>query len=119
MSAEDWKKRIVQACEEAGTYRTFFDSVIDTLANLMETRDNAQAQFEKLKKQTVIKHTNKGGATNVVKNPALVVLMDCNTQALNYWTALGLTPKGYKALGAEVAKDESVGAFERLLEKIM
>ena len=45
-----------------------------------------------------MKHTNKGGSTNIVKNPALVVLMDCNTQALAYWRELGLTSRSYKTM---------------------
>lgn len=118
MKKEAWKTKIEQATKEAGTYRTFFDSVIDTLAGIMETRDNAQEKFEALGGETIVKHTNKGGATNIVKNPALVVLMDCNTQALQYWRDLGLTPAGYKRLNADVVKEEN-GSLEGLLEKMM
>lgn len=118
MDRKEWKKRILDACEEAGTYRPFFDSVIDTLSGIMETRDNAQEQFYALGGKTIVKHTNKGGSTNIVKNPALVVVMDCNSQALAYWRDLGLTPAGYKRLDAELVKDTGSVAFEKLLEKI-
>lgn len=118
MKKEAWKTKIEQATKEAGTYRAFFDSVIDTLAGIMETRDNAQEKFEALGGETIVKHTNKGGATNIVKNPALTVLMDCNTQALAYWRDLGLTPAGYKRLNADVVKEEK-GSLENLLEKMM
>lgn len=118
MDRNEWKNRIFEACEEAGTYRSFFDPVIDTLSKIMETRDSAQAQFDALGGKTIVKHTNKGGSTNIVKNPALMVIMDCNTQALAYWRDLGLTPAGYKRLNAEVVKESNAGAFERLLEKI-
>lgn len=114
-----WKKKIKAACEEAGTYRTFFDSAIDTLAGIMEMRDNAQEKFEALGGETIVRHTNKGGATNIVKNPALVVIMDCDAQALAYWRDLGLTPAGYKRLNAEVVKDDGgQNSLERLLAKI-
>lgn len=119
MNKAEWKSRIEQATQEAGTYRPFFDSVIDTLAGIMETRDNAQQKFDATGKETIVKHTNKGGATNIVKNPALVVLMDCNTQALAYWRDLGLTPAGYKRLNAEIVKSEEKGTLEGLLEKMM
>ena len=93
-----WKKKIKQSCEEAGTYQPCFEATIDILAGIMELRDNAQERFEALGGNTVVKHTNKGGATNIVKNPALVVIMECNTQALAYWRELGLTPRGFQAV---------------------
>ena len=117
MDKAKWAKKIKKACEEAGTYRPFFSSVIDTLAALMEMKDNAQEKFEESGGQTVISHTNKGGATNIVKNPALAIILECNTQALAYWRDLGLTPAGYKRLNAEVVKEEK-GSLEALLEKI-
>lgn len=119
MKKQEWKTKIENECKEAGTYRPFFDSVIDTLSGIMEMRDNAQEKFDASGGQTIVKHTNKGGATNIVKNPALVVLMDCNAQALAYWRDLGLTPAGYKRLNAEVVKDEGQGNLESLLGKII
>ncbi len=98
MKRDVWKKKITKACQDAGTYQPFFDAVIDTLSKIMETRDEAQKQFEASGGQTVITHTNKAGAENTVKNPALVVLMDCNAQALSYWKELGLTSKAYKEI---------------------
>lgn len=117
MKASNWREKIKKASEDAGTYRPFFEPVIDTLANLMELRDNAVEKFEASGGQTIVKHTNKGGATNIVKNPALAVILECNTQALAYWRDLGLTPAGYKRLNAEVVKEEK-GSLEALLEKI-
>lgn len=118
MDRKKWKKKIIKESEDAGTYRPFFDSVIDTLAGIMEMRDNAQEKFDASGGQTIVKHTNKAGATNIVKNPALVVLMDCNAQALAYWRDLGLTPAGLKKLNAEAISDNSGGTFEDLLAKL-
>lgn len=118
MKKDEWKAKIIKDAEEAGTYRPFFDSVIDTLAGIMETRDNAQEQYDASGGQTIVEHTNKGGATNIVKNPALVVLMDCNAQALSYWRDLGLTPAGLKKLNAEAIKEDTGGTFADLLAKI-
>ena len=98
MNKTSWKKKIKKACEAANTYQPFFDSVIDTLAGIMELRDNAQEKFDASGGSTIVKHTNRGGSTNIVKNPALVVLMDCNAQALAYWRELGLTSRSYKAM---------------------
>ena len=61
-------------------------------------------------------HTNKGGATNMTKNPALVAIMDCNAQALAYWRDLGLTPAGLKRLGDKglLNKDNDGGLADAL-----
>lgn len=99
MTKSKWKNKIKKACIQAGTYQKYFDSIIDTLAGILETRDNAQEKFELSGGNPVVMHTNKGGATNMTKNPALVVIMDCNAQALAYWRDLGLTPAGLKRLG--------------------
>ena len=83
----------------------------------MEMRDNAQEKFEASGGNTIVKHTNKGGATNIVKNPALVVLMECNAQALAYWRELGLTSRAYKAMtGSLNVKVESKSLEEALTE---
>lgn len=114
-----WRKKIRAACEEAGTYQPFFDLAIEQLAGIMETRDQAQKQYKQMGKSPVIQHTNKGGATNLVKNPALVVINDCNQQALAYWRDLGLTPQGFRKLGNDTSSDkQKEGTFEELLSGI-
>ena len=119
MERKKWKSKIKRACKTAGTYRPFFESIIDTLAAIMETRDNVREKYESEGAVPVVRHTNKGGATNLVKNPALVILMECDAQALAYWRDLGLTPAGYKKLNAEIVKDTGAGGFERILEKML
>lgn len=115
MNKQEWEAKIKQSCEEAGTYQPFFDSVIDSLAGIMEMRDNAAENFDASGGNTIVKHTNKGGATNIVKNPALVVVMDCNAQALAYWRELGLTAKSYKSMTGGVEKQENSATLESIL----
>ena len=79
----------------------------------METRDKAEEKYIAAGSEPIVKHTNKGGATNIVKNPALAVIESCNVQALAYLRDLGLTAKGLKSLGIEVEKKEE-GSFEKL-----
>lgn len=115
MTKARWRNRIKRACKAAGTYQPFFDTVIDTLAGILELRDNAQDKYEEAGGDTIVKHTNKGGSTNVVKNPALVIVMDCNMQALAYWRELGLTAKAYKQMtGSLSLQDESQTLEEAL-----
>jgi hypothetical protein len=98
MKRSGWRKRIKEACIAAQTYQPFFDSVIDTLAILMETRDLAQKDFEDNGSLPVIEYTNKNGISNPIKNPSMAVVLDCNAQALQYWRDLGLTSKSWKAI---------------------
>ena len=58
MEKQKWIDRIKADTEKAGTYKPFFDAVIDTLAGILEERDEAQATFEKLGGQVIVKHTN-------------------------------------------------------------
>lgn len=118
MNKSQWKKRIKKACEDAGTYQPFFESVIDTLAGIMEMRDNAEERFLALGGNTVVKHTNKGGSVNIVKNPALVVLMDCNAQALAYWRELGLTSRSYKSMTGSLERQEESQSLEEALASL-
>ena len=96
-----WKRRITACTKEAGTYREYFDHVIETLAGIMEARDFAEKKWIEDGKETVVEHTNKNGATNLVKHPALVVINDMNRDALAYWRDLGLTPAGLKKINEE------------------
>lgn len=116
MEHEKWKRKIKAASRKAGTYKPYFDSVIDTLAGIMELRDKAQDQFEMSGGQTLIQYTNKAGATNMIKNPALIVIMDCNAQALAYWRDLGLTPAGLKRINEEGLKESNKSALDAALE---
>lgn len=83
----------------------------------MEIRDGAEDQYKESGCRTVVEHTNARNHTNVSKNPALVLLMDCNAQALNYWKELCLTPKAFKqTTGSLNVKVESKSLEEALLE---
>lgn len=117
MKREEWKKRIEAACKEAGTYEVHFDDVIETLAGILETRDEAEKQFKKMKSQPVVSHTNKGGNTNLVKNPALVVINEMNAQALTFWKELGLTAKAYQAMQKNGFQKKET-TFEEILSGI-
>lgn len=119
MKKNEWKRKIEEASRSAGTYRPYFDSVIDTLAETMEMRDDAREKFYASGGQTIVMHTNKGGATNIVKNPALVVVDDLNKTALAYWRDLGLTPAGLKRISDfKPTEARPKTALEKALEKL-
>lgn len=117
MIQEEWKSKIKKISIEAGTYKPFFDEIINQLAQILEIRDNAVSEFRQSGNKPVIIHTNKGGHSNIVKNPALVVINESNQQALAYWRELGLTPSGYKKLNGETIEKHDT-TFEDALAKI-
>ena len=96
MVKTEWVKKIKKACTDAGTYRPYFNLLIEELAQILEIRDIAQEQFAENGNTPVIEHTNKAGHTNLVRNPALTAITEQNQLAITYWRDLGLTPKGYK-----------------------
>lgn len=119
MDRENWKNIIKQATLDAGTYRPFFDSIIDTLAGIMEKRDDAEMQYERTGAQTVVMHTNRAGQANIVKNPALVVVDDLNKTALAYWRDLGLTPAGLKRINEQALQKTKGGGFDEVLKGLI
>lgn len=120
MKKEAWKRRIKKACQEAGTYRPYFDSVITSLAEILEGRDAVRKYYIESGAEPIVMRTNKGGHTNVEKNPILAVYDDMNNTAMTYWKELGLTPKGLKAIDEKamknVKKQNSLGDILKNLE---
>lgn len=117
MEKSKWKAKIVKACKEAGTYEPYFEQVIETLASILEKRDEAEKQYIESGSKATIVHVNKAKERNVAKNPELTIIIDLNAQALAYWRDLGLTPSGLKKLNMMKAKAE-VNPLEQLLADI-
>lgn len=116
MKKATWKRRIKQACEEAGTYRPFFDLTIASLAEILEIRDRAMEQYQASGGNPVITHTNKAKEKNIVKNPTLAMYNDLNSTALAYWRDLGLTPAGLKRISEDAMKIKKKSALADLLK---
>ncbi len=109
MKRNSWKKRITEAMCMAGTYRAYYDAVIETLAGILEKRDDAEAVYIKEGAIPIVEHTNKAGATNMEQNPALRLVNDLNRDALQYWRDLGLTPNGLNRLSSKAEEKEENG----------
>lgn len=115
MTAKTWRARIKKACKEAGTYKECFDATIHTLADILEQRDVAADYYKESGAQPVVQFTNKNGAVNLVKNPALAIISDLDKTALTYWRDLGLTPAGLKKINnAAIKKPKRSGLSEVL-----
>lgn len=114
MTKEQYCELIKQMCIDAGTYAPYFDRIIYELSEILVIKDDAQRQYIESGGEPVIKHTNKAKQENIVKNPALVVILECKANALAYWRDLGLTPKGLRSLGENIKKEDT-NSFENIL----
>lgn len=118
MTKRTWESRIKKACIAAGTYRTYFDNVIETLAGILEQRDEVEKEFKKSGAKPMVKHTNKGGATNYVQNPMLALINNLNSSALSYWRDLGLTPAGLKKIDEKSMQKHKPNALAEALREL-
>lgn len=106
MRASTYKKKIIQDMKSIGTYQPEFEKVVDNLANIYEDMDNAREQFVRSGGSIVVKHTNKNGSTNLVKNPFFHAIESLQNNILLYNRELGLTPAGYRKIKGEAAVPE-------------
>ena len=122
MKSTQWRKRIEDNCRAVGTYREAFAPVVQTLADILERRDETYTAFLRQGAKAMIEKVSDRGAVNLVRNPMLQLWADLNTQALTYWRNLGLTPAGLKKLGEDASKpkdgplaniEKAIAEFER------
>lgn len=117
MTKTKYKDIILAQLQQLGTYESTYDNVIESLAAILEQRDKTMKEFKAAGGKSIIEYTNKGGATNTVKNPLLVMWDDQNKTALAYWKELGLTPSSYKKITGEAPKkSEKKGLVNILAE---
>lgn len=116
MDRDTWAARIAAACNQAGTYRPWFEDVIATLADILARRDEASELFVESGGNILVDHTNKAGATNVEQNPILRMINDLNRDALAYWRDLGLTPAGLKKIDQQSMKQRRKSALGEALK---
>lgn len=96
MKKTNWKLKIRKDMDAVGTYKESFQTVIDTLADILERRDRAIAQWKEEGCQLMVEKRSDRGAVNIAKNPLLALIQECERDALTYWSQLGLTPSGLK-----------------------
>lgn len=107
MTAKQWKKTIekqMNVLDIAQSSPKTFAAQVDALAGILEQRDKTFEEFQQSGGKSVIEYTNKGGSTNMTKNPLVVLWDDLNKSALAYWRELGLTPSSYRKMTGDVPK---------------
>lgn len=118
MKKRSWINKIKAACEGVGTYKPEFDSVIETLATILQERDEAMEQYIETGSNPVVTHTNKAGAKNYVKNPCLSMWCELNRDALSYWKELGLTPSGLRKIDSQGLTKRQESKLTSVLNKL-
>lgn len=118
MTAIKWKNLIKRQLSSLGQTEKAYDSVVNTLADILEQRDTVYQQYQDDGCNPVREYTNKGGATNITKNPLLVLWDDLNKSALAYWRELGLTPSSYKKMTGDSPKKEKAGGLAFALQTL-
>ena len=107
MPRSKYKKLILDQLLALKIYEESYENVIESLAAILEQRDKTFKEFKASGGSSVIAYTNKGGSTNMTKNPLLGMWDELNKTALAYWRELGLTPSSYKKITGEGAKKET------------
>lgn len=113
-----WKNLILTQMTALGVQKDAYDSTVETLAAILEQRDKTFKEFLESGGKSVISYTNKGGSTNMTKNPLLVLWDDLNKSALAYWRELGLTPSSYKKMTGDIPKTDKPSGLVAALESI-
>lgn len=119
MTKKKYKELILGQLSALGTQKDSYNSVIESLAAILEQRDKTFREFKGSGGKSVIEYTNKNGSTNMTKNPLLVMWDEQNKTALAYWRELGLTPSSYKKITGEGAdKDHKKKGLAQILAGI-
>lgn len=115
MRKGSWKSKINKMLKEKGIDFNEYVPVVETLAGILEERDKTYSDYIDSGECSVIEYTNKAGATNITKNPRIVMWNDLNSSALTYWRELGLTPSSFKKMtGDSVAQPKKSALGEAL-----
>lgn len=117
MDGKQWKTKIRKNICSLTDKKKEYEPLIDTLADILQERDRVFGKYLDEGAQPVVKYTNKGGSTNTVKNPMLIIWDELNKTALAYWRELGLTPSAYKKMCGEPPQKKKAGLSE-ILAKI-
>ena len=114
---ETYKRNIISKMKQVGVYNNAFMITINTFAKIMYDYETALDTFERSGGNMVIKHTNKNGSTNIVKNPLYLAIEKLRTDIMAYARELGLTPAGLRKLNQEI-DDKPATALDEILSKL-
>lgn len=118
MTKSKWKSLIISQMVALHVQNDAYIPVVETLAGILEQRDKTFKEFKDSGGSSVIEYTNKGGSTNMTKNPLLVLWDDLNKSALAYWRELGMTPSSFKKMTGGTLSEEKESGLTAALKSI-
>ena len=118
MTKNRWKMLIFEQMDALGIRDPAYDSVVESLSAILEQRDRTFKEIRNSGGQSAVEYTNKAGATNLSKNPLLVLWDDLNKSALAYWRELGLTPSSYRKLTGDALQKEKPSGLAAALQSL-
>ena len=113
-----YKRQIVRKMKSIGTYNASFMYTINVLAKVLADYEATTERFERTGGHMVIKHTNKNGSTNIVKNPLYLALEKLRDDILAYSKELGLTPAGLSRVNDELNKKDNKSKLSQVLSEL-
>lgn len=119
MTKKAWFSKIKAMCEGVGTYKTEFDAVIETLADLLEKRDDTIKKYKESGGEPVIVERDENGEVEKIgkKNPYVLIILEYERVALSYWRDLGLTPAGLRKIDDELMKPRKLSPLAEALKE--
>lgn len=118
MTLRRYRNEIVRNMRRLGTYREEFDRTIERTAALYVQQDRIERQFAESGGNAVVRHTNKAGATNAVKNPFLTARDEVYTQLLEHEKELGLTPAALRRLRGDALRRPDADPLAEALRRL-
>lgn len=113
-----YKKQIINKMKQVGTYNASFMYTINTLAKVLADYEETINLYERTGRQKIVKHTNKSGATNIVKNPIYQAIEKQRDDIIAYSRELGLTPAGLKRIQDKGNTSKKESRLERVLHEL-
>ena len=118
MSKNKWKNLINEQLSALGLQNEAYNSTVESLASILEQRYKTYKEFKDSGGKSALEYTNRGGATNMTKNPLLVLWDDLNKTALAYWRELGMTPSSFKKMTGGTLSEEKESGLTAALKSI-
>lgn len=113
-----YKKEIITKMKAVDTYNISFIYTINVLAKVLVDYETTADQFKRSGGNIVVKHTNKNGSTNIVKNPLYQALEKLRDDIITYSRELGLTPAGLKRINQDGNKPQEKSNLEMILNEL-
>ena len=111
----NYKKMLIAATKDLGTYDDSFNATLDILAEILTEREAVYKAYCKGGRKPIVLTISDRGAENYRQNPLLKQWNDLNTSALSYLNAVGLTPAGLKKITNESDDAREVDNLSKLL----